>query len=241
MATNIPGGDDDKEPIIFNAPTTGPEAAGGYNPDYKPPTKDKFTDPSKPYVYTTDDWQLLLSMSRDQFAQVQNQLTQIFPDQFRNVNPGRRDDPSTIYYFKQALGYVNNNATTRGKTVAEALPVLARQPFIKYKEPKEPPKLPAYQVTNPNDLKAIFRKTAQDLLGRTLNDNDLNRMVSSFQQQETAYQKQAYAGGGKVVQQAPQASTFAATSIQKDFGEQVSIRRLDNLFSTFDKALSGGQ
>lgn len=237
----IPGSGDDTPEIPL--PTTTNQAAGGYDPKYKPPTSDKFKDPNNPYIYTNQDWQLLFAMAKDRFSQTQAQLAQIFPDQFRNTNPGNRYDPTTIYYFKQALGLINNNPATRGKTIPEALSVLAQQPIMRNAATATggAPKLPSYQVTNPADLKSVFRKTAESLLGRTLGDNELNKMVSAYQQQEVTYQKAAYAGGGKMVQQAPSAENFATRSIEKDFGTTVDTRRLNDVFGSVHDFLMGGK
>lgn len=235
----IPGQSSDDTPEFPTQETTG--VAGGYNANYKPPTADKFKDPSNPYLYSNEDWQLLLSMGKDRFATVQNQLAQIYPEQFRNPNPGKRNDPSTIYYFKQALSAINGDPNLRGKMITEALPELAKNPIVKYQAPTQGTKLPAYQVTNPADLKAVFKKTAESMLGRTLGDGDLNKMVSAFQQQEAQYQKAAYAGGGKIVQQAPNAQTFATTSLEKDFGTEVDTQKMDNIFSSLNDALMKGK
>lgn len=94
--------------------------------------------------------------------------------------------------------------------------------------------LRTYTVDNPEDLKAVFRKAAQDMLGRNLQDGDLNALVQSFQQQQAQYQRQAQTVGG-VVTQAPSAQAFAESQIQKDFGKEVDTRKIDRLFSVFDK------
>jgi len=100
--------------------------------------------------------------------------------------------------------------------------------------------LRTYQITNPDDLKAVFRKTAQEMLGRNLQDGDLNALVSSFQQEQVRYQQQAQTVGG-VVTQAPSAETFASTRISQDFGQEVDTRKMDRLFSVFDRVVSEGK
>lgn len=100
--------------------------------------------------------------------------------------------------------------------------------------------LRTYQVSNPDDLKAVFRKTAQEMLGRNLQDGDLNALVSSFQQEQARYQQQAQTVGG-VVTQAPTAETFASTRISQDFGQEVDTRKMDRLFSVFDRVVSEGK
>lgn len=52
-----------------------------------------------------------------------------------------------------------------------------------------------YQVSNPEDLKAVFKRVAQDTLGRAFTDQEASQAVQSYQQQELAAQQAAYAGG----------------------------------------------
>jgi hypothetical protein len=99
--------------------------------------------------------------------------------------------------------------------------------------------LSSYQVSNPDDLKAVFRKAAQELLGRNLQDGDLNKLVETFQMQEKQYQQKAASGG--VAVQAPSATTFAMQAIEQDFGDEVDTQKMDNIFGAIDQALSGGQ
>ena len=67
----------------------------------------------------------------------------------------------------------------------------------------------------------------------------MNRLVESYQAQQLQYQRQVSSGGTTV--QAPNAQTFATTSIEKDFGDEVNTQKLDGIFSAIDEALSGGQ
>lgn len=94
-----------------------------------------------------------------------------------------------------------------------------------------------YRMTNPTDLKVVIRSVAQNALGRNLDDADINKLVKLFQQEEVSAQKQYSAGGA--VAEAPSAEQFVQSKIQADFGEEVSIRKLDQVFSAVDEALSG--
>lgn len=222
-------------------PSGGPKYAGGINPSYKPPTADKFTDPSNPYYYTNEDWQMLLSKPSADVRIIQQKLMEAYPG-FIPKTLGDKFDPNTIKYFKFALNRINQlTADTsdtfgiRGKTLDKALDVLVANP-VKGGSTS----LRAYQVTNADDLKAVFRQTAQSLLGRNLGEGDLNAFVAAFQQEQTRYQQQAQTGGGMVAQ-SPTAETFAQTNIQKDFGQEVDTRKMDRLFSIFDKVVSEGK
>lgn len=96
-----------------------------------------------------------------------------------------------------------------------------------------------YRLTNPTDIKVAIRAIAQDALGRGLDDGDVNRLVKLFQQEELSAQKKYQAGG--VVTDAPSAQQFVQSKIQQDFGEEVSTRKLDQLFQGVDQALGGKQ
>jgi hypothetical protein len=234
----IPGAGSADDTAVFPIDASGANA-GGYDPAYKTPTTDKFKDPAQPYIYTNKDWQMILSMPNDKFTELQGWLTKIFPGQFKNPNPGNKNDPKTIYYAKEAMGLINTSPEIRGKQLSDALPLLAKTPIITSTGAGK--KLPAYSVTNPADLRAVFKKTAQDLLGRTLGDGDLNRMVEAYQQKESTYQKAAYAGGGVNVSQAPNAQTFAQSSLENDFGTEVNTQKLDGIFSSLNDMLMKGK
>ena len=94
-------------------------------------------------------------------------------------------------------------------------------------------------MSNPDDLKAVFKKAAQEMLGRNLQDGDLNSLVQAFQQQEVAYQKKAALGGE--VTTTPTPATFAARNIEKDFGKEVNLQKMENIYKSNEQALTGGQ
>ena len=152
--------------------------------------------------------------------------------------PTTDEFPKTIYYTKEAMGLINTDPQLRGKQLSDALPLI--KPIVT-SGGGAGKKLPAYSVTNPADLRAVFKKTAQDLLGHTLGDGDLNRMVEAYQQKETTYQKAAYAGGGVNVSQAPNAQTFAQSSLENDFGAEVNTQELDGIFSSVNDMLMKGK
>lgn len=241
--TTIPGQIDTDDIVI--TPGGGQGYAGGIDPNYKAPSKFQFTDPNKPYTYTTQDWQMILTMSSDDVISIQRNLMKAFPG-FKPGQLGLRTDPKTIKYFKSALARINQfsvDATDalgigiRGKTTVEAVAALTKIPMVAGTEPAGA--LQPYRLTSPTDLKAIFKKVSQDSLGRTIGEGDLNRMVEAYQANELKYQK-IYAAGGTATQQADP-TTFAQSKIQQDFGGEVNVNKLDEIFSVLDKTLSGGQ
>ena len=160
--------------IQFDPTATG--FAGGVDPSYKAPGKDKFNNPLQKYTYTTKDWQMLLSMSKDDVISVQQQLMKAYPG-FKPRALGDRTDPKTITYFKYALGRINQEPTIQGQDIMTALPWMIANPL----PTSSTSGLSAFKLTSPIDLKTIFNKTAPSVVGRQLDDADLNKLVSAYQ------------------------------------------------------------
>lgn len=187
--------------------------AGGIDPNYKAPSADKFADPTTPYAFTNDDWQILNTLSKDKVIALQSQLQVAFPS-FKPRTLGDRFDANTIKYFKRALGRINGlnvdpNSPTRGKNVDEALAYLTTIPQLDGGDGG----LPSYRLTNPEDLKSVFTKASQSVIGRTLPEQDLMKLVTTYQGLEKTYQQQAAVGG--TVTQAPDAGVFAQEQTRK--------------------------
>jgi hypothetical protein len=225
--------------------TPGGGYAGGIDPNYKPPSLAQMKDPNNPYSYTTQDWQMLLTLSQDDVISIQRNLMKAFPG-FKPGQIGNRYDPRTISKFKQALARINQFSADktdafgigiRGKATTDAIAALAKIPMASTTESGGG--LNPTRVTSPTDLKAIFKKVSQDSLGRTIGEGDLNRMVEAYQANELSYQKTYSAGGAST--STPDPTTFAQSQIQKDFGGEVDVNKLDSIFANFDKVLSGGQ
>jgi hypothetical protein len=218
--------------------------AGGVNPNYtglEKQTGYASSNTSTPYAYTSEDWQTLLQYSPNKIISIQQQLMKAFPGFIPGVL-GDKTDPKTIKYFKLALGRINSlsvdvSSPLRGQKLDSQLTALTQMPATAMASGST--NLPSYQLSNPADLKTVFKKAAQDSLGHNLSDGDLNRLVETYQAQQLQYQKQVSAGGTTV--QAPNAETFARNSIEKDFGDEVNIQKMDNIFSSIDQALSGGR
>jgi hypothetical protein len=187
--------------------------AGGIDPNYKAPADEKFRDPTKPYAFSNDDWQILNTLSKDKVISLQSQLQVAFPG-FKPKTLGDRFDSNTIKYFKLALGRINAlnvdpNSPLRGKNVDEALTYLTTVPQLD----SAGTSLPTYRLTNPEDLKTVFTKAAQSVVGRTLPEQDLMKLVNTYQGLEKTYQQQASVGG--TVTQAPDAGVFAQEQVRK--------------------------
>jgi hypothetical protein len=95
------------------------------------------------------------------------------------------------------------------------------------------------QVTNPADLKAVFKKASQDLLGRAIDDNVAEQFVQSFQNQQIQQQTQLATQSGGVVAQAPDAGVAAEKMIERKFGEEVRVQNAVNFGGIMDKMIKG--
>lgn len=73
-----------------------------------------------------------------------------------------------------------------------------------------------YQVSNPADIKAVIQQTSQQVLGRKLAEEEADRMVSAYQQQQIQSQR----AGGSVVTSAPAADVFTQEQIEGQYGAE---------------------
>lgn len=221
----------------------GTTPAGGVDPDYIPPNAKEIADPE--HLWKKQDWQMILSMPQADVIKLQKYLMKAFPG-FQPGQLGNKYDPKTQKYFKSALGRINQFSSDvqdeyalgiRGKSVLESVKILGSVPMIALSDSSSGTTA-GNRVTSPTDLKAIFTKASQDMLGRTIGEGDLNRMIAAYQASEVKYQN-AYSSGADATQNADP-TTFAQNKIQQDFGKEVDVNKLDNIFSVIDKALSAG-
>lgn len=192
------------EGTTFEVPG-GPGPAGGFDPTkYKLP-KDYGTQDA-PYVFTTEDAQGIpaLSTTKD-IIQYNSLLMKAFPGYKPGTTLDNRFDSKFRSQFYTALSRINMmnadpNSPLRGKSVLAALSYLAENPIV-----SKPVGGLSRTVSNPDDLKRVFTQASQSVLGRTLSEPELNRMVASYQGiQSGAQSSQA---GTRVA--APSAETFA--------------------------------
>lgn len=89
-----------------------------------------------------------------------------------------------------------------------------------------------YQKTAPEDLKKVGNKIALQTLGREFTQEEADRFVQAYQQQEVGAQRAAYGGG--VMQQAPAidvaAETFAEQTAPKEAGAYEYLNYMNKLF-----------
>lgn len=176
--------------------------------------------------YFSGDEDMLNAMSSEQVAEIQYNMY-LAGQLGKNYSPGVIDS-QTRSAFRDVLGVANRESTdwvTAIRALKEAQPSGGD--------------LPTYRLSNPEDLKVVFKRSAQEMLGRTLSDSDMEDLVNTFQQRELRFQKQAQAGG--VVTQGPEAQTFAQKQLTSKFGEEVNVRNMQDIFAGIDEALSRGR
>lgn len=97
-------------------------------------------------------------------------------------------------------------------------------------------------LSNPTDLRALVRRTAQKTLGQGISEEQMNHFVGAYQQLERQYQQQAYeqagAAGGTVIE-APSVEAFAEQQVEAADPVAAEATRQVNVFKTVANALRG--
>jgi hypothetical protein len=92
-------------------------------------------------------------------------------------------------------------------------------------------------VTNATDLKSVFDKAAQSVLGRTLDDPQLEKLVFAYQQQEKAPTSQTTVTGVKTKE--PTASTFGVKNIETMNQDEADAYKFSQYAQVLDRMLGG--
>jgi hypothetical protein len=190
--------------------TGGPVYAGGIDPKYKAPDKSVFNNPSNPYLYKSDDWQIILKIPKEQVIGFQTKLMQAFPGWKPDVL-GRINDKKTRNKVEELLGYINSDDTIKGADIQTALDYYAKNPL----EVQAASQRAAVRLTNPIDLRKPFERGAQAAIGQKLAPEQTKQMGAQFAQMETQYQQGAATGAGGTVIQPPDPTAFAEEKARK--------------------------
>lgn len=84
----------------------------------------------------------------------------------------------------------------------------------------------SYQLTSPEDLRAVFQATAQQVIGRGLSEDDITKLVNSYQGLERSAGYAASGRGGYTAP--PSAQTYATDQLRQKFkGEAQDFRAMD--------------
>jgi len=190
--------------------------AGGIKLSWSPPAASNFGDPNTPYQWANNDWQIINTLTANDVIQVQNLLQKGIPG-FSPGVVGSRYDTKTVSALKKAIIQFNalqqdqNNTGIRGKNFMQSLEYLAANPLIDGTGGGGAAR--TISLRDPNTLKKAFEGGAQTALGRTLSPEDMDKLVKSFNQLDTNYQRAA--SGGGIVMQPPDAGVFAEKQAEK--------------------------
>lgn len=144
-----------------------------------------------------------------------------------SYNPGLPDD-KTVAAYKTLLGWANSFGASDPMTALERLKASGftgkNVGVTKY-------------VTNATDLKNVFDKTAQSVLGRNLDEESLNRLVKAYQQQEVAPTQNAMVTGAKVKE--PTASVFGEKQIKAQNADEAEAYKFAQYAQVLERMLGG--
>jgi hypothetical protein len=241
-STTVPArvGQTKSSDLVITTPTT-VTYAGGITKDaagvgYKPPALALFSPAAQstaPYLYTNQDWQILLTLPKNEVIALQNAMAAAYPQQYKPANLGKANDPKTVLYFKNVLAQINTDPAIQGKTWKEGVNYLAKNPIL----PTTPAAtaLNQFKLTNPLDVKAVINATAEKTLGRKLSAEDVDRLTKTYQTMETTEGMSVGKGNAKAIMSAPSAETFTLDSLEKMYPKETNVRK----FGSYIEALKG--
>lgn len=217
--------------------SSGTTYVGGVNPNYKIPTtwRDP-NNPNEPYKYTTDDLNIIYKLSTEKLAQVNKLLMKAFPG-YKPTSLTNRFDSKLKSTFGKALSVLNvyigdPNSPVAGKSIYDQLQFLSENPVF-----EAGTKLPTYRLDNPDDLKKVFTKASQSSLGRTISDDELDKLVKAYQQQSIEYQQRSAIGG--TVTAPASADVFAEKQIRKQAPVEAEANDYLNYMGALSEWLQG--
>lgn len=177
------------------------------------------------YDLNNDPGVLLYNMKPDARKVLQESLKR--KGLYGNATPGNGLEPKDIAAFTPVLEYANMTGKPWAESWAEY--------YKNVPDSMSSKKAPSVRVTSADDLKVVFKKTASDLLGRELTDEDNARFARLYQGMEVQAGQRASVGG--TYQDAPTAGTVAENQIQKQFGAQAQAYKAGNVASVMDQMI----
>lgn len=233
------------------APSLAPEAqfagrAGGFGGPGSAPTDRTVTYPSLDQLFLRrqqgldggggylegDEWTPINRPHREIEA-LQIMLLQaglLDPDD--EISPGKYDDTTRSAYRKLLI-----RANAMGVDDGTALDDLRTNPLNVNAGKKRGAgaALPKQILTNPTDIKRVFRAAVEDTLGTSrVPDDKLNRFVSAYQEMERQAQVAAQAKTGGVVVDAPDLSSFAMEQARELDPIKADARKFLTVFNAAD-------
>ena len=142
---------------------------------------------------------------------------------------------SDIGAFQDLLYYAN----VKGKPWQQAFDLYKKEFPAKTSLVPGAGRVAPKQVSSPDDLKAVFKKVSQELLGRSVDSETANEFVAAFQKQQISMQTKLDKQSGGTVQQTPDASLVAEKMIGKKYGGELRVQRAVNFGSIMDEMIKG--
>lgn len=145
-------------------------------------------------------------------------------------------DQETMSAFRAVLTQANN-------TGYDYQTVIQNWGRIAQSAPPAPPTPHITQVTNTDDLLAVFKTASRSALGRELSDSEARQYAATFQAQERGYQGTQYAaadaGQSASVMAPPSPSNFLDAQVQQNNPSEYGANRFANTFDAFQQLLRG--
>jgi hypothetical protein len=95
------------------------------------------------------------------------------------------------------------------------------------------------QVSNPAEIKAVFRKTAQNMLGRSLPDDVADQFVQMIQSQQATFQQQLATQSGGTIAQPAAMDVQAQQLVESQFEDQLRVQNAATFAGTMDQMIKG--
>ena len=174
--------------------------------------------PVAPTFFEGSEYSFVYGMRPDALAALQAQLSQIGlldPDSYSPGFAGGGNDP-TLEAIRVVMSFANRAGY---RTVTDALRAYEQGGFGAvgsqgYQGAAS--QRMAAPVSNPDDLRAVFRAAVIDTLGTGWSEAQINAMVEDYQAHERAYNSQVAAGETAPEEQLPSAETFAVNAAKAE-------------------------
>jgi hypothetical protein len=212
-----------------------PTASGYYTgiPEgYKPPTgklpkviyDDKGNEITRVYYDVNNDANVILQTLS---PKVRDQILTGLEQKITGYKKGTGFDDKDRSAFADLLRFAN----IEGRPVLEAYNVFMKTvPNV-----QKTSKPPVIRVTSEDDIKAVFRKTTNDLLGRDLGDIEATKFAKMYQNLQIQTAKREQAGG--VVVQEPDIGVLAEKRIENKFAPQAQAYRAMQFMNIMDQSI----
>lgn len=192
----------------------------------KQPKAIKNADGTTSYTYynpTLDANVILQSMSPELRNGILKELAKKDP----NYKPGNGRSDADINKFADVLLFGNVAGLPWDQAYQQYLKTVPDSMSTK--------KAPSIRITSPDDLRVVFRKTAEDLLGRQVSGMEADQFIKTYNQMEVATGMKQDAGGTYTAEASP--GTIAEKRIKKQFGQEAQVFKASGFASIMDNMI----